>query len=522
MCGLVVSVGEPIEARKFDSLLTKMGHRGPDYQSTLHSLRGIQIGHCRLSILGLTEASNQPYLSRSSRYIIVFNGAIYNFKELAKKYFIELRTGSDTELLVELFEKIGELMMSELIGMFAFVIFDKTTSEYFVARDRLGVKPLYVYEGAGRIVFSSEISPLLTLCKSVSFDEFAIRQYRALRGFFNGRTPYLGIEMFPPGFYQKGRTRTHYWKLSLSELAPPCDDEVEGLLRSAITLRTLADVEIGAFLSGGVDSAFISKVSNVESTWSVGTGEENEFKESLETSNVIGSIHTNLNVSHREFLNTAREMIQARAEPLSVPNEVLLFLLSKKASTKNKVLLSGEGADELFLGYSRIFSWAASAAQFKIENFAEHYGYDRRKGDLELFQDAILPYMHFGSTFHIVRAFFQISHLQGLLRRLDNSTMLAGVEGRAPFTDHRLVERMFSTQFNSQFDGINHKAQLRRIASKVLPMRIAYRDKVGFPVNFAKIWQEQIPNNEKLNSYSTYSSWFDFNLITLGYEGKGK
>jgi asparagine synthase (glutamine-hydrolysing) len=211
-------------------------------------------------------------------------------------------------------------------------------------------------------------------------------------------------------------------------------------------------------------------------------------------------------------------MIRIRKEPLAVPNEVLLFRLSKKASSVNKVLLSGEGADELFLGYNRIFGWAANHTNFQIEEFAFHYGYERRNGDLELFQDAVSPYLHFGSTFKIVKAFFQISHLQGLLRRLDNSTMLAGVEGRAPFTDHHLVERMFSTLPESQFDGSNHKAQLRRIASRRLPKSIAYRSKVGFPVDFDKIIGQKIGVQKHSNSPLGYSNWFDFNLKTLGYQ----
>ena len=518
MCGLIVSFGAPVEEREFDRLLDKMQHRGPDYRSTVQNWTGAQIGHCRLSIIGLTPASHQPYVSQSGRHIIAFNGEIYNFRQLAKKHAVELRTGSDTELLVELFEKLGPPMIHELLGMFAFVIINKDTNEFFVARDRLGVKPLYVLEAEGRIVFSSEIAPLLSLKKNRTLDEFALRQYRALRGFVNGRTPYVGIEMFPSGVYQIGRKRTRYWTLSPGDSKPPGDEEVEDLLRSAIRVRTLADVKVGAFLSGGVDSAYISRIAEVGNTWSVGTPEDNEFEEALETSKIIGTSHTNLMVSHGEFLDVAREMIQLRGEPLAVPNEVLLYLLSKVAAPTNKVLLSGEGADELFLGYNRIFAWAAQAGAFNVEGFASYYGYERVNGDIELFEDAIGPFMHFGSAFRIVRAFFQTSHLQGLLRRLDNSTMLAGVEGRAPFTDHRLVELMFSNRYDSQSDGNNYKAQLRRIASRVLPPEIAYRNKVGFPVNFSKILGSLRPGEKREQKSHSYSGWFDFNLEILGAE----
>lgn len=518
MCGLIVSFGERIDEKVFARLLSKMDHRGPDHRATKEDLPGVQLGHCRLSILGLNDDSNQPFLSRSGKKVILFNGEIYNFSELAHKHSINIPSGSDTELIVELFERLGPGMMGELIGMFAFVIVDTETGQYFVARDRLGVKPLYTYEGGGRLVFASEISPILELNNNLCFDDFAIRQYRALRGFFNGRTPYKGIEMFPAGTYQMGPVRTKYWHLTDEGLPPPLDEEVEELLYTAIRFRTISDVEVGAFLSGGVDSAFISSVANAGTTWSVGLREDNEFASALEASQEIGSNHHNLSVSPQEFLDTAREMIHIRKEPLAVPNEVLLFRLSAEAAAVNKVLLSGEGADELFLGYSRIFGWAANSFNFDIEEFAAHYCYERSDGDLELFQDAISPYLHFGSTLKIVKAFFQISHLQGLLRRLDNSTMLAGVEGRAPYTDHRLVERMFSTLPEYQFDGLNHKAQLRRIASKKLPKSIAYRSKVGFPVDFDKILGQEIRDPKKFSRPLGYSNWFDFNLRTLGYQ----
>jgi len=341
-----------------------------------------------------------------------------------------------------------------------------------------------------------------------------------LRGFFNGRTPYEGIEMFPAGNYQIGGERTKYWELEYRELNPPGDDEVESLLLSAIRLRTVADVEIGSFLSGGVDSAYVSKVAKVKYTWSVGTAEENEFKNASETASNLGTQHTNLTVSKSDFIKTAREMIQIRREPLAVPNEVLLYLLSRAASSTNKVLLSGEGADELFYGYNRIIDWASNESTLSLDSFASHYAYERTEKDLELFEDAISPYIKFGKPIQIVRAFFQSSHLQGLLRRLDNSTMLAGVEGRAPFTDHRLVERIFSSRFESQSEGIHHKLQLRRIASRLLPETISYRGKVGFPVSFDKILNSQKTNPGNELWSRSYSRWFDFNLANLGYSSE--
>lgn len=516
MCGLLFSSVPGLTNERFLTGLKLMSHRGPDALEVRNIGHEIKIGHCRLSILDLDSRSNQPFYSNNGHYVIIYNGEIYNFRELAQKHNIELRTTSDTELVLELYLKLGPSMLSELIGMFSIIIIDTRDFSYFVARDRLGVKPLYVHSSPKGEIFSSEIRPILEFLPTVKWDHFALEQYRGLRGFFNNRTPYSDIEMFPAGTYSLNGKRVRYWSLPEIEQPAPSDDELADLLFSAVKYRMISDVEVGSFLSGGVDSSLIAALGKVTHTWTAGMSEENEFSEASSTASFLNTEHTNLTIEPNEFLNLTNSMITTRKEPLSVPNEVLLFALSKQAKNRNSVLLSGEGADELFYGYSRIFSWANTTPKFDLAKFSEFYSY----GDdvnLELVEDAVQPFLSRKQPFQIVAGFFQIAHLHGLLRRVDNSTMLASVEARVPFVDHRLVERMNGVSYESQTELGTSKSQLRRIAARYLPQQAATRPKVGFPVPLNKIMTKTESQHSQI-VLGEYENWLRYNLKVLGYE----
>ena len=516
MCGLLFCNIPNISSERFQIALESMSHRGPNAMEAEKIGPEIKIGHCRLSILDLDKRSNQPFFSREGHHVIVYNGEIYNFQEIAKKYGIELRTTSDTEVVLELYLKIGPRMLSELIGMFAMIIIDTRDQTYFVARDRLGVKPLYVHSNSKGKLYSSEIKPILDLLPTVEWDHFALEQFRGLRGFFNNRTPYREIKAFPAGTYELNGKRVQYWSLPDIEQSPPSDEELEALIKSSVNYRMVADVEVGSFLSGGVDSSLIAALGGVSHTWTAGLESENEFAEAELTASFLNTAHQNCSLRHEEFLEITRSMIIKRGEPLAVPNEVLLFSLSQKAKKVNSVLLSGEGADELFYGYSRIFSWANSAEYFDVAKFSELYSY----GDdvkLELVEDALQPFLKRKNAFSIVSAFFQISHLHGLLRRVDNSTMFASVEARVPYVDHRLIERMNGVSYESQTEKGVPKSQLRRIASRHLPAIAASRPKVGFPVQLNKIMASIVGFGESL-PFGDYEKWLRYNLELLGYE----
>jgi asparagine synthase (glutamine-hydrolysing) len=510
MCGLIYTTF-PIEREKFLTALTRLKHRGPDFTSGLHQVGNSLMGHARLQILGLRDDSNQPFHHSALGISIVFNGEIYNYRQLADRYQIELSTGSDTELLVKLYRQLGVAMLPELDGMFAIAIYDHQSGQSFVVRDRLGVKPLFYWENNGEYVFSSEIRSILDIVGSCEIDSFAIRQYRALRGFFNGRTIYKHIKVFPPGHYMINGKLHCYWKLEQKYEMPPDDEELGALLCTAITSRMVSDVEVGALMSGGLDSTLIALVAKICKVWCAGLpGDADlDFANRVASDNGL-NLHT-VEMNPDVFLSIARSMIKQRAAPLLVPNEVALYLAACQIKSEGiKVILCGEGADELFGGYDRIFAWAEQADYFDPKIFFRLYGYSDHY-DQEAVEEALSSHAEFKTPYLVVNSFFQQSHLAGLLARLDYSTMLAGVEAREPYVDFKLVERLFGMGF-SKYKRANgcSKAPLKRIARGKVPDYIIDRPKIGFPMPLSSIF--------KVGASRTvaYQKWFDFNLRELG------
>jgi asparagine synthase (glutamine-hydrolysing) len=512
MCGILFTNNQAIGKDRFLAALNLMKYRGPDAAGCYGEFGGSKLGHNRLKILDLDNRSNQPFVSTDGTHQIIFNGEIYNFQELAHKYRLELRTTSDTEVLLKLYLKLGTKMLDELNGMFTFIIVDIRSGEFFVARDRLGIKPLYYTKAGDKYIFSSEIAPILTLCDRTEIDEFGLRQYKKLRAFFNGRTLYKGISMFPAGAYMKAGAVHRYWELPRGPKPAPADGEVRELMESAVRYRRISDVEVGSYLSGGVDSTIVAGLSHKPHTWTVGFKENNEFEWAKLAAAKFGSKHHEVPITSDQFLDLTKDLITVRREPLSVPNEVLLYRMTQEVKKFNTVVLSGEGADELFFGYDRIFRWANETPEFDLPEFDEHYSYSKRRDDAVV-EDAIAPFMDRGRTIDTVAAFFQVAHLHGLLRRVDNSTMRCSVEARVPFVDYRLVERMAGVSFDYRMqDGIV-KTPLKRIFADVLPDSIIERKKVGFPVDLKEIFRDYGKEDD-----SPMDKWFKFNLEVLGIE----
>ena len=395
-------------------------------------------------------------------------------------------------------------MLQELNGMFSLVIYNNQTSEIFVARDRLGIKPLYFTQKHNFITLSSEISPIIQLYNFSEIDDIGIRQYKKLRAFFNGRTYLKNIQMFPAGHFMEKNKLQKYWSLPIGEKDYPKDDDLIDLLKSSVEYRCISDVEVGSYLSGGIDSTLIASLAKKVHSWTVGFNSLNEFEWGKLGAEFIGTSHHEILFEEENFLNSAKLMIKKRKEPLSVPNEVLLYEMTKQVKTKNTVVLSGEGADELFFGYDRIFAWAQQN-KWDLDSFDNYYSYGSHK-DNEIIEDVLAPFMNYGECIDIVAAFFQVAHLHGLLRRLDNATMLCSVEARVPFVDHRLVEKMAGVPFNYRFQNGISKFPLKKLFKNYLPKKIINREKIGFPVPISKIF------NNKINPMD---QWLEFNMHTL-------
>ncbi len=507
MCGILFTNDRGIEKDNFIKALSLMEHRGPDVPLCYASYKQFKLGHNRLKIIDLDNRSNQPFYSRDGRYIMVYNGEIYNYKELAREHGIKMSTTGDTELLLSLYIKYGPKMLGWLNGMFSLVILDTATEDIFASRDRLGVKPLYYYESDSRTIFSSEISAIIDLTGKTEIDDIGLRQYKKLRIFFNGRTLYSSIKMFPAGHYLLNGKILKYWELQIEDKEPPKDEELRFLIESAVSYRCISDVPVGSYLSGGVDSTIVAGLASEPHTWTVGFFDNNEFNWGKLAAKKFHSRHHEIIIKKDEFLPLATSMIKKRREPLSVPNEVLLYKMTKAVKEFNTVVLSGEGADELLFGYDRIFRWAAESV-WDLGEFSELYSYGSNS-DLEIVEDAVSPFYKYGKAINIVAAFFQVAHLHGLLRRLDNSTMLCAVEARVPFVDYRLVERLAGVPFDYKMPKGVVKGSLKRIFSDLIPAQIIDRPKVGFPVNLNDIF------GLKKTDGNGMDKWFEFNLNNL-------
>lgn len=514
MCGILLTTDPDVPKARFLKALGLMQHRGPDAPGGYAAFENIQLGHNRLKILDLDNRSNQPFWSRDRRYVMVYNGEIYNFRELIKKYGLHPQTTGDTEVILELFARLGPKMVDEFIGMFALAIVDTQQKDVFILRDRLGIKPLYILEKDGHLTIASEIAALLELMEKKDIDPLGLRQYRKLRAFFNGRTLYKGVGMFPAGHYRWQGKDVRYWKLSAAAQPPPSDEELRSLVQSAVDYRCVSDVEVGSYLSGGLDSTIVAALCHKPHTWTVGFPGHNEFEWGQLAAGQIKSTHHEVLIERDEFVELARWMIQQRREPLSVPNEVLLYKMTRAVKSHNTVILSGEGADELFFGYDRIFRWAA-VSPWDVREFDRHYSYGTND-DLDIVEDALAPFKEYGVGLPMVAAFFQVAHLHGLLRRLDNSTMLCAVEARVPFVDHRLVERLAGVAFDYRMANGVVKAPLKRVFADVMPPTIVARKKVGFPVPLEEI-------DFGLSSGARgMDAWLEFNLQELGCAAPGK
>lgn len=501
MCGILAILNTNKTKDLLDESLDLMDHRGPDSTGSILHL-GNYFGHKRLAIIDLDARSNQP-LSIDD-YLIIYNGEIYNYKELIVEHGLKVNTTSDTEVVLLMYIKYREKCLQYFNGMFAFVIYNTKSKETFVARDRLGIKPLYYRTDLGDISFASEISSLLKLQNS-PFDDFGVRQYKKLRMTLKGYTLYDKIKMFPPGSYYFNGTFHKYWEYEIPEHREVNDEELEDLIKSSVYLRKRSDVSVGSFLSGGLDSTILTYLLKPDYTWTVGFKELNEFSWSRLAAESLDSIHTEIIMDKELFLDTVKYMIENRKEPLSVPNEVLIYLMSVELKMKNTVVLSGEGADELFWGYYKIFKWANKAKNLNVSDFNEKYCYGSHE-DNEVIDFALegIPY---NNPLKKIAYFFQIYHLHGLLRRVDNSTMMASVEARVPFVDHRLIELVAGTSYEWK-TGNSFKEPLKRIFGPIIPNQILDRDKVGFPVPLGIIF-------ENSNNHSLYDRWFDHNLQIL-------
>lgn len=511
MCGFFVSNSAQVNEKDIIKIRKRVGFRGPDGESGLINHCGWKLYHARLAIIAPNEKYNQPYINQSGS-ILVFNGEILNYKELAKKYNIH-DDSSDTHVLSELLE-IDLFNISELEGFFSFVLIDKFGNLKRCARDRFGVKPLnYFEEPNGSITISSEAS-IISDIFNLSYDDDALDEYKVFRAPIFKGSFFINLKVITPGScYISGK---FFESLDfVSDKYSPKEkiiSDLETSIVKSINSRMISDVPVGLLFSGGIDSNLINEyVDNSISRFTGGFKNDYDFeyaKNNPVDSNLV-------KVSNNLFIERLDSMIELRKEPLSVPNEVILSFLAQEWSERGgKVLLSGEAADELFAGYDRIYGWAIKKEVFNSREFLDLYAYvEYERIDKKIIEktDNFFKEIANLSVFEQVRQFFIKKHLPVLFRRLDFALMYSGVEGREPLASSFMFEVAMRCNPNDLFYQNLGKYPLRNIISRKLGNNFAFSPKVGFPIDLGLIFN----NKTTSMKYDNYKIWVDENIKRL-------
>src|SRR6266404_3379689 len=373
ICGEICFTGAKVDASILEAMVTSLRHRGPDDEGVFVE-DNVGLGHSRLSIIDLSPGGRQPMFDANQEIVIVFNGEIYNYRELRKKFLdegVKLRSHCDTEVILYLYRKYGTSCPNHLRGMFAFAIWDRKTKRLFAARDRIGIKPFYYYLDDRRLAFASEIKAIVQIPNlDLELSLSAIATYFTYGHSFAPQTIYRKIQKLPPGHWLmvEGREVTvqRYWDVPVKVANQNGDfagrtAELLHLLDDSVRCHLIADVPVGIFLSGGIDSSLIAALAARQKpepiqTFSVGFdvgGHYNELDNARHVATAIGSNHHELVVEGFNVPSLLEKLVWHYDEPFADAACLPTYLISEFARRSVKVILSGEGGDEVFGGYRR-------------------------------------------------------------------------------------------------------------------------------------------------------------------------
>ncbi|WP_303825718.1 asparagine synthase (glutamine-hydrolyzing) [Ruminococcus flavefaciens] len=367
MCGIV---GFTNNIDNSDYILEKMmdriRHRGPDAEGKYID-DDIALGHRRLSIIDVSSSGDQPIFNEDSSLVIVFNGEIYNYKDIRSELVDAghtFRTNTDTEVLIHGYEEFGEKLLNKLRGMFSFVIWDRNKKELFGARDFFGIKPMYYANMNGTFMFGSEIKSFLEHPKfKKELNTTALENYLTFQFSPTYETFFKNVYKLPPAHYFKLKDghfeAKRYWDVHFDADDEPTLDEwvnrISDTFHNSVEAHKIADVEVGSFLSSGVDSSYVAAIADVDKTFTVGFGTDEKYNEigwAKNFSEAIGKENTSKVITPEEYWNSLSMIQYHMDEPLADPSAIALYFVCNIASEKLKVVLSGEGADEIFGGYN--------------------------------------------------------------------------------------------------------------------------------------------------------------------------
>jgi asparagine synthase (glutamine-hydrolysing) len=560
MCGIFgILANDPNHFTHADIQLRTIAHRGPDEEGRWRG-DGIYLGIRRLSIIDLAGGS-QPIFNEDRSCCIVFNGELYNFLDLRPDLEARghvFKTRSDTEVVLHAYEEWGTACLSRFNGMFAFAIWDGPRKQLFVARDRIGEKPLYYYTAPDRLVFASEIKAIVadpSIPREVN--SRGLSNFLAFGHALAPDTIYRNILKLLPGHYLIARGEhvqtTQYWdvgdepqlaegeRLSEAEYA----DRILALLDDSVRRRMIADVPVGAFLSGGVDSSAVVALMKRHATGPVKTfslgfsigGAYNELSDARRVATFLGTEHHELQVSHVDMIETLQNLVYYYDEPYGDAANFPLFLLSEFAVKQVKVVLAGEGGDELFGGYRRYVADQSARIYQKLPGtlirrlprlvgsiprvrrlkkilstlpipdpalrYASWLEVFTRDMQAELLDQALAddlhgydpawqypfyyhrPLNHGAVPDHLNRIMyvdFKTWLADTYMEKVDKATMAWSLEGRLPLLDHRLVELAYQIPAKYKIRGLSTKVVLKRAVKNLLPPEVLTKPKHGFAV----------------------------------------
>jgi asparagine synthase (glutamine-hydrolysing) len=570
MCGIAGFTSLRTVAADPDRIIREMAatlvKRGPDGEG-FHHEPGVTLGHRRLSIIDI-EGGAQPMETADGRYWTVYNGEIYNYVELRRDLEAAgrvFRTRSDTEVLLQQFAQDGAAALQKLNGIFAFAIWDRERRRLFLARDRLGVKPLYYFVSGGELVFASELKALLRHpAVSREINLLSVSKYLSYGFVPAPNTIFLHVRKLEPGtwleFDEAGLRKDLYWDIPLEDnpigrgTVDECAEDLLRILRDSVRGQLRSDVPVGVFLSGGIDSSTITALASQWTggelhTFSVGF-EESSYDEAPYAAEVARRYRTR---HHHEVLSQRRavgllpEVLAILDEPLADASILPTYLLSQFTAEHVKVVLGGDGGDELFLGYPAFqahrlmekISFLPAAWRDQLVRLARRLPVSHRYASLEFlvqqffkgaglspeirfflwlgycgndqkrmlltetartallrqnpFED-ILGYVHQSG---LVRDFERIQYLcmklylqDGILVKVDRASMANSLEVRVPLLDHNLVEYAAGISPMYKLRGFTPKYVFRRAVQGLLPRRITHRRKAGFMIPLAA-WIER-------------------------------
>ncbi len=522
MCGLYGALSfseQPIEMSVAEAMSVKVARRGPDDKG--HWTDGaVMLGHRRLSIIDLSAQGHQPMQDVSERYCIVFNGTIYNYPELREQLIADgyqFHSHSDTEVIINAYACWGESCTEKLHGMFAFVIWDRQNKNLFLARDRLGIKPLYYMHTSRGFYFASNPQALIITGQcDTSIDPVGLHYQLSLHAVIPApRTLLKGIRKCRPGYQMTVQLdgsiqEKQYWELKAHRPAEPLsskewNERIHLALIESVKRRiNIADVPVGVLLSGGLDSSLLvallaeAGVGRIK-TFSIGFEDQpeekgNEFEFSDPVAERYQTDHHKFLIPNDQVLARLPEAVEAMAEPMVGQDAVAFYLLSEQVSKAVKVVQSGQGADEVFAGYFW-YGRMLAAAGSPIKRFAPNY-VDR---DHDEFCQTVAPdFCGADYTSSLIEGALNTEHadtfMDAVLRfdvttlivddpvkRVDNMTMAWGLEARVPFLDHNLVELAAACppELKLKHHG---KGVLKEIARGRVPDAVIDRPKGYFPM----------------------------------------